>query len=171
MHMPVITPGAPVPCHPTQDGPSPAHAPFPLRPCAGTDGSPAHATLTHPVHDRDGVQEAEHEEERPAVHKAREQDVAHPQLALHLSVVRRRNITRNRCREGVHHDQYGVQRAAVIRVEHADERKREDKEGQVENLRARADECAEQVDVRREAKHVAMHVLPAGLVFVQRSCG
>jgi hypothetical protein len=39
------------------------------------------------------------------------------------------------------------------------------------DLCARANEGAEQVLLWREAEHVAVHVLPAGLLLLQRSCG
>ena len=41
-------------------------------------------THTHPVRDGHSVEQAEHGEEGTAVDEARQQDVAHPQAALHL---------------------------------------------------------------------------------------
>ena len=121
------------------------------------------------VDDRDGVKEAEHEEEGAAVQDAREEDVAHPRLTAQLAVVARALVSGNARGQRVQDDDRRVQRSSVVRVEDPDAREDEDADGQREELRSRADERAEEALHRREAEHVAVDVLPARLLLLVHS--
>ena len=62
----------------------------------------------------------------------------------------------------------GEQRAPVVGVEDADQGQRKDAHGHGEDLRPRAHARAEEGEVRREAEHVSVDVLPARLLLIVR---
>lgn len=71
------------------------------------------------------------------------------------------------CQPGARHAG-GEQRAAVVGEEHAGERERADAGRHGQHLRAGAHARAEQRQVRRRAEHVAVDVLPPGLLGLLR---
>lgn len=74
-------------------------------------------------------------------------------------------LNSNRTRgEGVEDDERGKHGAAVVGVKRPDQGQAKDAEGEGEQLRAGADERAEEGALRREAEDVAVHVLPARLL-------
>ena len=82
----------------------------------------------HPVDDGNGVVDAEHEEERPAEHYGRQQDVTDPGRAVHLFVVAPGSVSSYTGGQRVQDYERCVQAASVVGVEdpHAGQPKDED---------------------------------------------
>ena len=76
---------------------------------------------------------------------------SHPVFASHLAVQRGRHVSCNPRSEGVEDDEGGVRRAAVVRVEHPDEREQEDEQREHEQLHAHSNHGAEET-AKREAQ-------------------
>jgi hypothetical protein len=68
--------------------------------------------------------------------------------------------------EGDAHNAGGEEGAAVVGVEDADQGKCKDADGHGQDLAARAHARAEQRQVRREAEHVPVDILPPRLLLV-----
>ena len=138
----------------TKNGPqNTMHVSSVLRTCAR-----ARARLSEParVHSRAG--------------RAAAAAAAHPRGAAHLLVVAAGRVAGDAGGERVEHDERGVHAAARVRRERAHAGQREDVDAEPEQLRAGADQRAEQVAAGREAEHVAVAVLPAALLRVLQRC-
>eukprot|EP00982_Pelagococcus_subviridis_P013739 31275-Pelagococcus_subviridis.AAC.3 len=104
----------------------------------------------------------------PAEEGDGQQHVPDPLVAAHLTVVIRRDVSGDAGGQRVQHDDRRQQRAAVVRVKHAHEREHEDEERHREQLRARADDRAEQRFRAGESEDVAVDVLPPRLLALLR---
>jgi hypothetical protein len=120
----------------------------------------------HPVRDGHGVQDAEGEEQRAAEHKASEQNVADPVLALHLAIVLGRDVARDAGGEGIQHNHGRVHSATAVGVKHAHAGEGEDGRGEEEQLSAGANKRTKQTFLGREAEHIAVDVLPPRLLLL-----
>mmetsp|Transcript_35637 Transcript_35637/g.84450 ORF Transcript_35637/g.84450 Transcript_35637/m.84450 type:complete len:254 (+) Transcript_35637:552-1313(+) len=118
------------------------------------------------VEDGDRVEEAEHGEERGTEEAPRQDVVSDPVRAPHDLVVARGHIARNPCRQRVQDHERCQQRPPVVRVEHPNERKREDTQRHHEDLGPASNNRTEQVRAGREAEHIAMDILPPRLLLL-----
>eukprot|EP00326_Haptolina_ericina_P017886 CAMPEP_0181189658 /NCGR_PEP_ID=MMETSP1096-20121128/11777_1 /TAXON_ID=156174 ORGANISM="Chrysochromulina ericina, Strain CCMP281" /NCGR_SAMPLE_ID=MMETSP1096 /ASSEMBLY_ACC=CAM_ASM_000453 /LENGTH=362 /DNA_ID=CAMNT_0023278821 /DNA_START=539 /DNA_END=1628 /DNA_ORIENTATION=- len=115
------------------------------------------------VHQSHDVQQQHHREAKDGVEGARIEHRRDPCPAVAARVERSRDVSRNEGRDGVTHDE-GDEDCAPPHVQRGGGGEEDHHEDHRGDLGAGPHEGAEEPQLRRRPEHVAMHLLPSGLV-------